>query len=69
MSGIIRWDNEGGENSPITGAYPDRDTALVEDPVWFTHVPSDVLVDGRLPASDYLASGHWPNPDPSAGRR
>jgi Zinc carboxypeptidase len=67
VSGIIYWDNEGGESSPITGAYPDRDTALVEDPVWFTDVPGDVAVDGRLPASDYLASGHWPNPDPSAG--
>ena len=67
VSGIIYWDNEGGESSPITGAYPDRDTALVEDPVWFTDVPGDVEVDGRLPASDYLASGHWPNPDPSAG--
>jgi hypothetical protein len=67
VSGIIYWDNDGGESSPITGAYPDRDTALVEDPVWFTDVPGDVAVDGRLPASDYLASGHWPNPDPSAG--
>jgi hypothetical protein len=67
VSGIIYWDNEGRERSPITGAYPDRDTALVEDPVWFTDVPEDVMVDGRLPASDYLASGHWPNPDPSAG--
>jgi hypothetical protein len=67
VSGIIYWDNEAGESSPITGAYPDRDTALVEDPVWFTDVPEDVTVDGRLPASDYLASGHWPNPDPSAG--
>ena len=67
VSGIIYWDNDGGESSPITGAYPDRDTALVEDPVWFTDVPDDVAVDGRLPASDYLASGHWPNPDPSAG--
>jgi Zinc carboxypeptidase len=67
VSGIIEWDNEGAESSPITGAYPDNDTALVEDPVWFTEVPDDVEVDGRLPASDYLASGHWPNPDPSAG--
>ena len=55
------------ENSPIVGAYPARDTGLVEDPVWFTAVPPDVTVDGRLPQSDYLASGHWPNPDPSAG--
>jgi hypothetical protein len=66
VSGIIYWDNDGGGNSPITGAYPDRDTALVEDPVWFTDVPDDIAVDGLLPASDYLASGHWPNPDPSA---
>jgi hypothetical protein len=67
VSGIVYWDNEGRESSPITGAYPDRDTALVEVPVWFTDVPGDITVDGRLPASDYLASGHWPNPDPSAG--
>jgi hypothetical protein len=67
VSGIVQWDNDGGEGSPITGAYPERDTALVEDPVWFTDVPGDVTVDGRLPASGYLASGHWPNPDPSAG--
>jgi hypothetical protein len=66
-SGIVFWDNEERESSPITGAYPSRDTALVEDPVWFTDVPGDVTVDGRLPASDYLASGHWPDPDPSAG--
>jgi Zinc carboxypeptidase len=67
VSGIIEWDNEQGERSPIVGAYPARDTGLVEDPVWFTDVPSDMTVDGRLPASDYLASGHWPNPAPSAG--
>jgi Zinc carboxypeptidase len=67
VSGIIQWDNAQRERSPIVGAYPVRDTALVEDPVWFTDVPADVTVDGRLPASDYLASGHWPNPDPSAG--
>jgi len=66
-SGIVFWDNEQRENSPIVGAYPARDTGLVEDPVWFTDVPDDVTVDGRLPQSDYLASGHWPNPDPSAG--
>jgi hypothetical protein len=67
VSGIVFWDNEQGGDSPIVGAYPARDTALVEVPVWFTDVPSDVTVDGRLPESDYLASGHWPNPDPSAG--
>jgi hypothetical protein len=66
-SGIVFWDNEGRDSSPITGAYPARDTGLVEDPVWFTAVPADMTVDGRLPASGYLASGHWPSPDPSAG--
>ena len=67
VSGIVYWDNEQREQSPIVGVYPARDTALVEDPVWFTDVPSDITVDGRLPESDSLASGHWPNPDPSAG--
>ena len=67
VSGIVFWDNEQRERSPIVGAYPARDTALVEDPVWFTDVPADITVDGRLPESNYLASGHWPNPDPSAG--
>jgi hypothetical protein len=67
VSGIVQWDNEQGTNSPIVGSYPSQDTALVQDPVWFTDVPQDVTIDGRLPASDYLASGHWPNPDPSAG--
>jgi hypothetical protein len=66
VSGIVYWDNERGDRSPITGAYPARDTGLVEVPVWFTDVPSDVTVDGRLSESDYLASGHWPNADPSA---
>src|ERR671919_1000254 len=67
VSGIVYWDNEQGGNSPIVGAYPARDTALVEVPVWFTDVPADMTVDGRLPGSGYLASGHWPNPNPSAG--
>jgi hypothetical protein len=67
VSGIVFWDNEQGDRSPIVGAYPERDTGLVETPVWFTDVPPDVTVDGRLPASGFLASGHWPNPNPSAG--
>ncbi len=67
VSGIVYWDNEGRDSSPITGVYPGRDTALVEDPVWFTEVPADMTVDGRLPASGFLASGHWPSPDPTAG--
>jgi hypothetical protein len=67
VSGIVHWDNEPGATSPIVGSYPARDTALVEDPVWFTGVPPDLTVDARLPASGFLAAGHWPNPDPSAG--
>jgi hypothetical protein len=67
VSGIVLWDNEAGASSPIVGSYPAQDTGLVETPVWFTDVPPEVTVDGRLPASDFLASGHWPNPDPSAG--
>jgi Zinc carboxypeptidase len=67
VSGIVHWDNEQGASSPIVGAYPERDTGLVETPVWFTDVPPDLTVDARLPASGFLASGHWPNPDPSAG--
>ena len=66
VSGIVYWDNELGAESPIVGSYPARDTGLVETPVWFTEVPSTTTVDGRLPEDDYLASGHWPNPDPSA---
>jgi len=66
VSGIVYWDNEQGADSPIVGAYPSRDTGLVETPVWFTDVPPEVTVDGRLLEDDYLASGHWPNPNPSA---
>jgi hypothetical protein len=66
VSGIVVWNNEGGSQSPIVGAYPPQDTGLVETPVWFTDVPAGVVVDGRLPTGDYLVSGHWPNPDPSA---
>jgi hypothetical protein len=67
VSGVVRWDNEGGAGSPIVGAYPTQDTGLVETPVWYTDVPTELTVDGRLPAVGFLASGHWPNPNPSAG--
>jgi Zinc carboxypeptidase len=66
VSGIVYWDNEAGAGSPIVGAYPARDTGLVENPVWFTEVPPEMTVAGRLPMANYLASGHWPDPDPSA---
>ena len=61
-SGIINWVRESAA-SPITGAYPERDTAIVDPPVWFTSVPASMAVDGRLPQS------HVPGRGPVAGRR
>ena len=59
-SGIIYWDNTGGAGSIITGAYPARDTAIVDPPTWLTAVPSSFAVDGRLPATNFFAAGLWP---------
>jgi hypothetical protein len=59
-SGIIYWDNTGGASSIITGAYPARDTAIVDPPTWLTAVPTTWAVDGRLPAADFFAAGLWP---------
>ncbi|HET8758875.1 MAG TPA: M14 family zinc carboxypeptidase [Solirubrobacteraceae bacterium] len=59
-SGIIYWDNTGGAGSIITGAYPARDTAIVDPPTWLTAVPATWSVDGRLPAADFFAAGLWP---------
>ena len=58
-SGIVYWDNEGGAASPISGAYPSRDTAIMDPPTWFTSVPATMQVDGRLPASGFFAAGLW----------
>ncbi|MBE2314995.1 hypothetical protein DVA67_003350 [Solirubrobacter sp. CPCC 204708] len=58
-SGIINWVR--APFSPITGAYPARDTAIVDPPVWFTSMPSSWAVDGSLPESDFLAAGLWPD--------
>jgi hypothetical protein len=64
-SGIINWLNVGTAASPITGAYPASDTAIVDPPVWFTAVPAQFSVDGRLPTAtaDILAAGLWPLTD------
>jgi hypothetical protein len=59
-SGIVYWDNAGGAASPITGAYPARDTAIVDPPTWLTAVPAGFAVDARLPASNFFAAGLWP---------
>jgi len=58
-SGIIYWDNEGGVSSPVVGAYPSRDTAIVDPPTWFTSVPATMTVDGRLPVVGFFAAGLW----------
>jgi hypothetical protein len=58
-SGIIYWDNVGGANSPVVGAYPVRDTAIVDPPTWFTAVPSSLSLDARLPTSGFFAAGLW----------
>jgi hypothetical protein len=57
-SGIIRWVNEGAD-SPITGAYPADDTAIVDPPIWFTAVPASFQVDARLPLTNFFLSGMW----------
>jgi hypothetical protein len=64
-SGIIYWDNVGGASSPVVGAYPARDTAIVDPPTWFTSTPATMSVDARLPLVGYFAAGLWA-PDPQS---
>jgi hypothetical protein len=59
-SGIVNWENTGGADSVITGAYPDRDTAIMDPPVWITSVPASMSADARFPASNIFAAGLWP---------
>jgi hypothetical protein len=65
-SGIIWWDNVGGAQSPVVGAYPARDTAIVDPPTWFTAVPASLSVDARLPQTGFFAAGLWSPDAPSA---
>jgi hypothetical protein len=58
-SGIVFWDNTGGAASPVTGAYPPRDTAIVDPPTWFTAVPSGWSIDANLPIAGFFAAGLW----------
>jgi Zinc carboxypeptidase len=61
-SGIVYWNNEGGVESSLVGAFPAQDTAIMDPPTWLTAVPSSWKVDGRLPGlpwSNILASGLW----------
>ena len=59
ISGIVYWDNLGGAASPVVGAYPSRDTAIMDPPTWFTAVPATMSVDGRLPTTGFFAAGLW----------
>ena len=58
-SGIVFWNNEGGATSPITGAYPAQDTAIVDPPTWIATYPAGWSVDGRLPMTGFFAAGLW----------
>jgi len=58
-SGIVSWNNEGGLNSPIVGAFPAQDTAIMDPPTWFTSTPATMTVDGRLPLAGYFLAGLW----------
>jgi hypothetical protein len=58
-SGIIFWNNTGGADSPITGAYPATDTAIVDPPTWLATVPSGWSVDANLPLAGFFAAGLW----------
>jgi len=60
-SGIVYWDNTGGPASIVTGAYPARDTAIVDPPTWLSAVPAAMTIDARLPSSNFFAAGLWPN--------
>jgi len=67
QSGIFRWTNTGGPDSVIVGAYPEQDTLIMDPPTWFTAVPAEATIDGRLlgdPASTF-ASGLWQLPRPT----
>ena len=58
-SGIIFWNNTGGADSVITGAYPATDTAIVDPPTWLATVPSGWSVDANLPIAGFFAAGLW----------
>jgi hypothetical protein len=58
-SGIVYWTNTGSASSPIVGAYPAQDTAIMDPPTWFTAVPAGLTVDGRFPFTNFFAAGLW----------
>ncbi|MGH3092598.1 MAG: hypothetical protein ACRDOG_09795, partial [Gaiellaceae bacterium] len=69
QSGIFHWENTGGPDSLIVGAYPGQDTLIMDPPTWFSAVPAGASVDGRLlgDTTSMFAAGLWRMPrDPSA---
>jgi Zinc carboxypeptidase len=68
QSGIFHWTNTGGPDSVIVGPYPERDTLIMDPPTWFTTVPAEATIDGRLlgDPTSMFASGLWRFPRPSA---
>ena len=51
--GIALWDNVGGAASPLTGAYPSRDTLFLPSSMtYFSAIPTGAAVDGRYPRLD-----------------
>jgi hypothetical protein len=67
-SAIVNWVNDTGPTSPITGAAPARDTAIIDPPTWFTSIPASMIADGRLPDApeEIVGSGFWLVDDQSA---
>ena len=60
--GIALWDNVGGAASPLTGAYPARDTLFLPSSMtYFSAIPTGAAVDGRYIGStgDLFVSGLW----------
>ncbi|MGH3005353.1 MAG: M14 family zinc carboxypeptidase [Gaiellaceae bacterium] len=69
QSGIFHWENTGGPDSVIVGAYPGQDTLIMDPPTWFSAVPAGANVDGRLlgDTTSMFAAGLWRLPrDPAA---
>jgi hypothetical protein len=62
--GIAVWNNVGGANSPLTGAYPAQDTLFVPSNIAYLNaIPTGAVVDGRFreTASSMFLAGLWRN--------
>ena len=69
QSGIFHWENTGGPDSVVVGAYPGQDTLIMDPPTWFSAAPAGASIDGRLlgDTTSMFAAGLWRLPrDPSA---